>query len=331
MPSPARKDSNLRFDKDILKIDCEKTQQRLTDAILSQIRDDLKKTGAVIGVSGGIDSSLCAALCAKALGPDRVLGVMMPEQDSVSESKQLAQELAAKFGFETITEEITGGLSGMGCYERRDEAIKQVFPDFNPKWKTKITISSNILDSTAFNFFNLEAEDENGKKMSKRMPRSAYLQVVAASNLKQRLRMTTLYYHAERRNWAVVGTGNKDEHMQGFFVKYGDGGADLKPIAHLFKIQVFQLARHLGVPESILVRTPTTDTYSAECTQEEFFFGLDFYNMDMIWYAIENNIPAGEVAEVLELTEEQIQRAMAGIKRKIVATEYLRAAPLEIS
>ncbi len=320
----------MRFDKDILKLDCAKTQEELTSSIISQIRDDLKKTGAVIGISGGIDSSLCAALCAVALGPERVLGVMMPEQDSSPDSRTLALELAARFGFETITEVITGGLSGMRCYERRDEAIKQVFPDFNENWKSKITISGNILDSKAFNFFNLEVEDESGQKMTKRMPRSAYLQVVAASNLKQRLRMTTLYYHAERRNWAVIGTGNKDEHMQGFFVKYGDGGADLKPIAHLFKEQVFEMARHLGVPDSILGRTPTTDTYTAECTQEEFFFGLDFYNMDMIWYAMENDIPAAEVAAVLNLSEEQIERAMVGIKRKIVATEYLRAEPLEI-
>jgi NAD+ synthase len=321
----------LSFDKDILKIDCEKTQEQLTNTIITQIRDDLKKTGAVIGISGGVDSSLCAALCAKALGPDRVLGVLMPEQDSSPDSRELALELAARFGFETVTEVITDGLSGMHCYERRDEAIRQVFPNYNSKWKSKIVISGNILDSKAFNFFKLEVEDESGQKMTKRLPRSAYLQVVAASNLKQRLRMTTLYYQAERLNWAVIGTGNKDEHMQGFFVKYGDGGADLKPIAHLFKVQVFELARHLGVPESILERIPTTDTYSAECTQEEFFFGLDFYNMDMIWYAMENDIPAAKVAEVLGLTTGQIERAVNGIQRKIIATEYLRAAPLEMA
>ncbi|MCK4302393.1 MAG: NAD(+) synthase, partial [candidate division Zixibacteria bacterium] len=141
--------------------------------------------------------------------------------------------------------------------------------------------------------------------------------------------MTTLYYHAEKRNWAVIGTGNKDEHEQGFFVKYGDGGADLKPIAHLFKVQVYQLAQYLGVPEGIIKRTPTTDTYSAEVTQEEFFFGLDFYNMDMIWYALEHDVPPAQAAAVLDLTVEQVERAYANIKRKIVATEYLRMNPLE--
>ncbi len=319
----------MKFDKNALKIDAEKTADQLCQLIVRQVGDVMKKTGTVVGISGGIDSSVVAALCARALGPRKVLGVMMPEQDSASESKSLAQELAATFGFETITEEITGGLSGMDCYRRRDEAIKSVFPEYDANYTAKITIHGNILEHKPVNFFNLSIESPAGEAQTKRMPLAAYLQVVAASNLKQRLRMTTLYYHAEKRNWAVVGTGNKDEHEQGFFVKYGDGGADLKPIAHLFKMQVYQLAEFLGVPTGILRRTPTTDTYSAEVTQAEFFFGLDFYNMDMLWYAMENAVPPQEAAKVLDLTVEQVETAYANIKRKIVATEYLRLPPLE--
>jgi NAD+ synthase len=320
----------LKFHKDSLKIDAPKVADHLCQTILKQVRDDLKKGGAVVGISGGIDSSVCAALCARALGPNRVLGIMMPEKESAGESKTLAEKLAEKFGFETTLENISGGLEGMGCYRRRDEAIRQIFPEFDSSYTCKITIPTNILEKETFNFFTLTIESPDREIKSKRMPPSAYLQVVASSNLKQRLRMTTLYYHAEKRNWAVIGTGNKDEHEQGFFVKYGDGGADLKPIAHLFKIQVFQLAEYLGVPQEIIRRTPTTDTYSAEVTQEEFFFGLDFYHMDMLWYAMENNIPPAEAAKVLDLTTEQVERGYANIKRKIIATEYLRMNPLEI-
>jgi NAD+ synthase len=320
----------LKFHKESLKIDAPKVADQLCQAILTQIRDDLKRGGAVIGISGGIDSSVCAALCARALGPTKVLGIMMPEKESAGESKTLAQKLGDKFGFETILENISGGLEGMGCYNRRDEAIRKVFPEFDSSYTCKITIPTNILEKETFNFFTLVIESPDGEIKSKRMPPSVYLQVVASSNLKQRLRMTTLYYHAEKRNWAVIGTGNKDEHEQGFFVKYGDGGADLKPIAHLFKIQVFQLAEYLGVPQEIIKRTPTTDTYSAEVTQEEFFFGLDFYHMDMLWYALENNIPPAEAAKVVDLTTEQVERGYANIKRKIIATEYLRMNPLEI-
>ncbi len=319
----------MEFNKNSLKIDAAKVADHLSQMVLTQIGDLLKKGGAVVGISGGIDSSVVAALCARALGPKKVVGIMMPETDSSPDSAILAAELAAKFGFETITENITDGLAGMGCYKRRDEAMRLVFPEFDSTWKAKIVNPGNIMDKGTFNFFNLTIENEAGEVKSKRMPLRAYLQIVAASNLKQRLRMTTLYYHAEQRNWAAVGTGNKDEHEQGFFVKYGDGGADLKPIAHLFKVQVFQLARYLGVPEGIIKRTPTTDTYSAEVTQEEFFFGLDFYNMDMLWHALEHDIPADKAAAVLDLTVEQVERAYAGIGRKIVATEYLRMNPLE--
>ena len=319
----------MKFTKDSLKLDAPRVVEDLCGTIRGQIRRDCRKSGAVVGISGGIDSSVCAALCARALGPSRVLGIMMPETDSSSESETLARELAGTFGFETVKEDLSAGLAGLGCYKRRDEAIRQVFPEFDDSYTSKITIPSNILEKDIYNFFQLTVQKQGREPETRRMPLEAYLQIVAASNLKQRLRMTTLYYHAERKNWAVVGTGNKDEHMQGFFVKYGDGGADLKPIAHLFKIQVYQLAEYLGVPKGIIGRTPTTDTYSAEVTQEEFFFGLDFYTMDMLWYAMENRVPADEAAKVLGLTVEQVTRGYANIERKIVATEYLRAAPLE--
>jgi NAD+ synthase len=321
----------LKFTKDSLKIDAVKTAEQMEAEIRHQVGRVLKKSGAVIGISGGIDSTVCAALCARALGPKRIVGIMMPETDSSPESERLARVLAKKFGFETIKEDISGGLAGLGCYRRRDEAIRMVFPEYTDGWKNKIVTPTNILEKETFNFFNLTVENPKGEVFTKRMPLESYLQVVASSNLKQRLRMTTLYYHAEKRNWAVIGTGNKDEHMQGFFVKYGDGGADMKPIAHLFKIQVYQIAEAIGVPQEIIKRTPTTDTYSFEVTQEEFFFGLDFYTMDMLWHAMENDIPPAEAAKVLGLTEQQVERGYANIKRKIVATEYLRATPLEIT
>jgi len=321
----------LEFNKNSLRIDAEKVADGLCGIILKQVRGVMKKGGAVVGISGGIDSSVVAALCTRALGSKKVLGVMMPEKESAGESKDLAQILADKFGFETTVETISGGLEGMGCYQRRNDAIRLVFPDFDEQAdKCKITNPTNILEKETFNFFTLVVEKPDGSTLTKRMPPSAYLQVVAASNLKQRLRMTTLYYHAEKLNWAVAGTGNKDEHMQGFFVKYGDGGADLKPIAHLYKIQVYQLAEFLGVPDEIVGRIPTTDTYSAEVTQEEFFFGLDFYRMDMLWHALENNIPPEKAAEVLGLNVDQVKRGYANIKRKVKATEYLRMSPLEV-
>ena len=320
----------MEFSRDALTLDSEATAERLSAWIQDKVRHRLHRSGAVVGISGGIDSAVVAALCVRALGRDRVLGVALPEHESESMSETLAGELAERFGFELVRQEISPGLVGLGCYERRDEAIRQVFPDYDEGWTAKITNPGSILDKETFNFFTLTVTDPDGQANTLRLPRDAYLQIVAASNLKQRLRMTSLYYFAESRNQAVIGTANRDEFGQGFFVKYGDGGADLHPIVRLFKTQVFQLARHLGVPEGIVGRPPTTDTYSAEVTQVEFYYGLDFERMDLITWGMENGVPASEVARVLDLETGQIERAYSNIQRKRKATEYLRDMPTAV-
>jgi len=267
-------------------------------------------------------------LCAKTFGPEKVLGVMMPESDSNPDSLVLARKLASKYKVQYIVEDMTASLAGFGCYRRRDEAIKRVFPEFDSTYKAKITLPKNLLEKETLNVFQLTIISPEGEEKTSRLPLKEYLQIVAASNFKQRSRMSMLYYHAEAKNYAVIGTGNKNEHEQGFFVKYGDGGADVKPIAHLFKTQVFQLAKYLEVPEEIQKRTPTTDTYSAEQTQEEFFFRLPFEILDTIWYGWENKVSSDQIAASLKLKPEQVDNVIHDIQRKISTTEYLRMEPL---
>ena len=318
----------MGFNKDSIKLDAEKSVEEISGKLKEDVVRKLKKRGAVVGISGGIDSSVVLALCVKVFGPNKVLGVMMPEFDSNPDSKELATELANKFGVETIVEDMTDAVRGFGCYHRRDEAIKNVFPEFDDSYKAKIVLPTNILEKDTLNVFQLMIIDKDGNKKSERLPLKEYLQIVAASNFKQRSRMSMLYYHAEARNWAVIGTGNKNEHEMGFFVKYGDGGADVKPIAHLFKTQVFQLAEYLEVPVEIQNRIPTTDTYSAEQTQEEFFFRLPFDILDIIWYGWEQRVDKAEIASALNLKVDQVENVIHDIKRKIAATEYLRMNPL---
>lgn len=320
----------MPFSKNDINIDPEKT----TESIIKQMRQivgrQFHKHGAVLGVSGGIDSSVCLALSAKAFGPERVLSIAMPESDSNPESAVLARTLSRQYGVEYIVEDMTAALAGFGTYTRRDEAIKKVFPEYDATYKAKIVLPSALGDKDTLNVFQLTIISPEGDEQTKRIPLNEYLQIVAASNFKQRSRMSMLYYHADRLNYAVIGTGNKDEHDQGFFVKWGDGGADIKPIAQLFKMQVYQLARYLEVPEEICNRTPTTDTYSAECSQEEFFFRVPFEIGNQVWFAMENDVPASEVAQELNLAEDQVVNIMNDIKRKIKATEYLRAYPIHI-
>jgi len=318
------------FSKDILIInDIEAECNRIVSGIKENILLRLNRRGGVIGISGGIDSAVTMVLSVKALGALNVMGIMLPEKDSSSDSALFAQRLADKFGVKAITENITGALQGFGCYDRRDEAVKKVLPQYDPAHhKMKIGIKNAGLFTNLPPLFSVTIVDSNGNEQSQRLPSSVFMQIEAASNFKQRCRMAMLYYHAERLHFAVIGTPNKHEVEQGFFVKHGDGGADIMPIAHLYKTQVYQLARYLGVPQEIIDRTPTTDTYSAEQTQEEFFYQLPFQQMDLLWYAFKNNYEPGEVGSVMGRTADEIIKVFAGFERKIKTTEYLRMPPI---
>lgn len=319
----------IPFSKEIIIIrDIEAMADHLGAMLKDEIFFKIRRKGAVVGISGGIDSSVTMALAAKYLEPQRVFGVMMPEKDSSPDSENLAEKLAAKFGVEAVVENIRPALEGFKCYERRDEAIKKVFPEFNPLTdKSKIGINQTGLNQKLPPVFHLTVIDKSGTQQSKIIPVKEYLQIVAASNFKQRCRMSMVYYYAEKMHYAVLGTANKHEIDQGFFVKFGDGGADMYPLANLYKTQVYQLAAYLGVTQEIIDRTPTTDTYSAEQTQEEFFYQLPFDVMDLMWYGFENGYPTAEVAEVMGKTPEEVQIIFENFARKIKTTEYLRANP----
>jgi NAD+ synthase len=322
--------SKKPFSKDIILLnDVEAAAKEIIQKLQHDVLHKVKRLGAVIGTSGGIDSSVCLALTAKAFGPQKVLAIMMPEKDSSHESEELAKELARKFDVNVIKEDITPALSGFRCYERRDEAVRQVFPEYDPKtYKMKIGIKQSGLSSNLPPIFSLTIIDNRGNHKDQILPVKEYLQIVAASNFKQRSRMSMLYYHAEALHYAVIGTPNKHEQEQGFFVKYGDGGADVMPIGNLYKTQVYQLANWLGVPKAIIERTPTTDTYSAEQTQEEFFYQLPFELMDRYWYGYENGYSPEEVAEVMGESREHVKSLFNNFERKKKTTEYLRMAPI---
>jgi len=318
-----------RFSKDILYIDnIEEVCNGIMDKLKMDVARKLQRRGAIVGISGGIDSSVVLALSAKAFGSEKVLGIMLPEKDSSDDSRLLAQRLATKFGVNTVEENITKALDGFGCYQRRDDAIARVITNFNPELdKAKIEIKQNIGDNLPA-VFSITVIKPNGEVLSKLLPAKEYLQIVAATNFKQRCRMSMLYYHAESLHYAVIGTPNKHEVEQGFFVKYGDGGADVMPIGHLYKTQVYQLARYLGVPQDIIDRTPTTDTYTAEQTQEDFFYQMPFEEMDLIWYGWEHNYEAEEVAKVMGKSPIEIQNIYKNFERKRKTTAYLRMKPI---
>ncbi|MBP9903342.1 MAG: NAD(+) synthase [Verrucomicrobia subdivision 3 bacterium] len=319
----------VNFSRQSLLIDPAAESDRIIRFIRQNVRQTMRRGGGVVGISGGIDSAVVLALTIRAFGPRNVIAVMMPDRDSDPLSETYGRELASVLGVTPILEDITAPLLGFDCYQRRDVAIARVVPEYNPArgYKAKIVLPADLLENGSLNVFSVTVLCPDGRVETRPLPPREMLEIVAATNLKQRARMTTLYFHAEARQFAVIGTANKNEHAQGFFVKYGDGGVDIQPIAHLYKSQVYQLARHLEIPESIQRRTPTTDTYSAPCDQQEFFFRLPFETLDLIWLALETGLPAADVADVMAMTATQVQRVYDDIQRKQRTTHFLRMLP----
>lgn len=316
----------MDFNKDILNLDCKFETERICEFIRQYVRS-MKRDGAVIGLSGGIDSALSAALCVEALGRDKVFGLILPEKESNPISAEYAQKHAEKLGIDFRLVDITPVLEAFGSYRRRDDVIKGIFPEYNEQYKSKITLPADLLSRDSFNFFTLKIDDGKGNVKSARLAKKMLNGIVAATDTKQRTRMMHLYYYAEMMSRIVCGTTNKTETIEGFFVKYGDGGVDIEPIAHLYKTQVYQLSEYLGVIQEIIDRAPSPDTFSSQVSDEEFYFRIPYATLDLLLYAWENNIPVEKVSKTMGLAEEQISRAKRDFDSKYKATSHLRKLP----
>lgn len=308
-----------------LRIDPSRECERIEKCLRDLLATTLHRRGLVVGLSGGIDSSVTAALAARALGPAKVLALEMPERHSAPETLNLSGLMADHLGIDRICEDITGILKAVGFYRRYDAAVRLVIPEYGHGWRSKIVVDAG---TRGFNLFSLVAVCPEGTEHRRRLPLRSYLEIVAATNFKQRTRKMLEYYHADRLHYAVAGTPNRLEYDQGFFVKCGDGAADVKPIAHLYKTQVYQLAEYLGIPEEIRRRPPTSDTYSLTQGQDEFFFALPYREMDLCLYGRNHEIPASRVSPLVGLSPEVVEAVYRDIDRKRTTTRYLHLPPL---
>lgn len=313
------------FGPEALEIDLPAEVERI-GAYLREYLNRTRRRGVVVALSGGIDSTVVAGLAVRALGADRVFGLHMPERESSEETLSISTRLSDALGIESATEDITQILEAYGAYRRRDEAIRLVCPEYGPGFRSKIVLPS-VVDSDSLRLYSVVVLDPEGQQHRYRLTRAAYLGIVAATNFKQRVRKALEYYHADRLNYIVSGTPNRLEYDQGFFVKLGDGAADVKPIAHLYKSQVYAIAAHLDLPKEIRDRPSTTDTYSLPQSQEEFYFSLPHDRMDLCLYGKNNRVAVEEVAEATGLRIEQVERVYRDIDQKRRTTEYLHLPP----
>ena len=313
---------------DRMAIDPATETERICAALRNALATDLHRRGFVVAMSGGIDSSVSVALATRAVGPKHVFGLFLPERDSDPVSHALALGLATQLGIDHATEDIAPILAASGCYARRDEAIRRAVPEYGEGWKCKLVLPGGGPNSDRLNVTSLVVQDPAGHQSRVRLGAAEYRQIVAATNFKQRVRKMMDYYHADRLHYAVVATPNRLEYDQGFFVKGGDGLGDVKPIAHLYKTQVYALADYLGVPAAITSRPPTTDTFSLPQTQEEFYFAYPARVLDQLLLAYNERRPALEVAGELGLGEDEVRWAWTDIAQKRATTRYLHLGPI---
>jgi len=214
--------------------------QKLIEWIRNKVEEANAK-GCVLGISGGVDSAVVAALCSKAL-PWKVLGIHMPCY-SLPQDTDDARLIAESFEINYMEVNL----------EKAYDSILQTLKD--------------VRQTQGVEF---EANHLISQEMEK----------LAASNIKPRLRMITLYYYAKLYNYLVVGTGNRSELEVGYFTKYGDGGVDILPIGGLVKTQVWELAKYLGVPERIIRKPPTAGLWAGQTDEGEL--GITYKQLDQV-------------------------------------------------
>ena len=311
---------------DFLQIkDLETTVNSITDFIKNEVFEKFQKSGAVLGLSGGIDSAVTCGLCVKSLNPEKILGLIMPERESDPQSQETAENVGKEFNIETKVVDITSILESFGVYEKKENIVKEKFPDFDSECKYRVVVPPKLESSVGIPY--LEILDGKGITHKNKISSSEFLNLTAATSIKHRVRMALLYYHAEKDHLVVAGTTNKSEYMQGYFVKYGDGGSDIEPLVNLYKSQIYQLGKFLNVPNEVISKDASPDVWSYTTNDEEFFYSVPYKIVDLILYGRENNLSINEIQKHSKISIENIEKLLKFQDQKHIKSNHMREMP----
>ncbi|MBW1719692.1 MAG: NAD(+) synthase [Deltaproteobacteria bacterium] len=315
------------FNLDVLKIDPSQQLEKLSKFIVEQLNVVFRRKGVIVGLSGGIDSACIAAVAVHAIGKEKVVGLVLPETESNPISSEYAIKHAQALGIEYRKIYITPTVDSIVHYKWRDEFIQKLIPEYKPSCKYNITLPTDLLERDTFSFYCLQVQMPDGEIKKKRLNLEEFRTITSFANIKIRARMLHLYAEAERRNLLVVGTTNRTEFILGDFCKYGDGGTDIEPLTYLYKNQIYQLADYLEIIPEIINRQPSPDTFSLPVSDQEFFFRISFDKLDYLLYAWEHEVPINNAANVLDISDDAVERAYKDFESKYRATAHLRKVP----
>jgi NAD+ synthase len=249
----------------------------------------------------------------------------MPEKESDNSSQILAEQVSKKFNFNTETIDITKILESFGVYEMKEKIVCEKFPKFSLKCKYRVVVPPKSKNIIGVPF--LEILDEDNQRHKLKISSSDFLTLTASTSIKHRVRMTLLYFHGEKNNFSVVGTTNKSEYQQGYFVKYGDGGSDIEPLVNIYKSQIYQLGKFLEIPNEILVSDASPDVWSFSTSDEEFFYTVPYDVVDLILYSRENKLSISDVQKISELKTEDIENLFQMQNIKQIKSQHMRETP----
>lgn len=291
------------------------------------VNNQFKKDGIVIGVSGGVDSALIATLAVEALGTSHVYGLILPEKESNPSSRELALQLCKKLKIPFGEVPITPMVEAFGIYAQKESLFRELFPQYDPAVHTTNLFLPPGISGSLLALPSIRLSTKKESIGTKRLSAQQYLKLISLQNVKQRTRMIALYMQAEKMNYVVSGTTNKSELLCGYFVKFGDGGVDIEPIANMYKLQVYKLSELLKIDKKIISRAPSPDTWSHYTSDEDFYLRMPYDILDQLLYAEEHNLPPEIVRKCTGLTSDQMNSALKHIHSMKNASRMLQLAP----